>query len=558
MNSAKVFSGGLLLLSAGCLTPPGELGVAGGSSGSGTGGTTLIEPGETEGDTTPAETTGVLPTTGESSGEETAGEGSTGEPVGPPQCGVDSGLQRRLTSTQLENAIADLFDVSVDVQLDDASVPFESAESLSPEDSTALALIAATVAAEFAVPACFGEEAACAQEFLNTSVPLVLRGKVSVEAFMPIYEDAGEYQAGIRAVVEAMILHPAFADLTPTGSEAGGVITLDARSFATRLALLVWNSVPSAGLLGAGEVLLEPGSVEAALDSMMSDPRFARAQADLYTSMTGVRSLLSVDRSNAYEGWSEAVGAAMVEEQWRFVASEAGQPGATLEDLLTSSSTFVNAELATLYGVDLQTPPPSGDGWAPGELDPTRRAGLLTQTGMISVGSYNRSPQGYPAPSGRGESIFSTFMCFRLPASPPVQGELSEGIETRADWEEAVLEVQTCEVCHRFVDPLGFPLGDYDSVGRWDPRGDATNAEHPNLDEEFADVLELGELLAADDDVHNCMAERYYTFALRRTLGELDRCAVEAYAAEFSESGGELRVLVEAIATSESFRLARP
>lgn len=559
MNPAKHLSCGLLLLSAGCLTAPGDLGAVGenstgvsSESDASTAPAATTDPG---GETSGTGTTGDGLTTGAESGEE-----STGEPSDPPQCGVGSGLQRRLTSTQVEHAIADLFGVVVEAQFEDASIPFEAAESLSPGDSMSLAMIAATVAEEFAVPVCGGDEATCAQEFMDAYVPLVLRGQGSVEAFTPIYEEVGEYQAGIRAVVGALITHPAFIDLTPTGTEEGGVVTLDANSFATRLALLVWNSVPDAELLGIGEAILEPEGVEAMLGSMLADPRYGRAQADLYSAATGVRSLTSVDRSTVYEDWSDTIAASMIEEQRRFVTDQVGDAEASLEDLLTSSSTFVNADLAALYGVDLQTPAPGGDGWAPGELDPTRRGGLMTQLGAVTSWSNNRPADVYRTPTKRGLAVLSSFFCQTAPPPPPgvdLDPPSGGGVESREDW-EASLSDPACSACHTLFDPFGFSLGNYDGVGRWDPQGDATNATHAFLDEEFADALELGAQLAADDDVHACMAERYYTFALRRTLDDMDDCAVDQYTAAFAESGGNLRALVQAIATSDAFGLARP
>ncbi|MGH1344595.1 MAG: DUF1592 domain-containing protein [Nannocystales bacterium] len=551
MNAAQSLFCGLLLLSAGCLTPPGDLGAVGESSGG-------VAPGS--GESTDAETqTGEVGTSGDETSTGTAsGEESTGEPIEPPPCGVGSGLQRRLTSTQVEHAIADLFGVTVEVQFDDASIPFESAVSLSSADAMSLVTVAATVADAFAVPVCAGDEATCAQEFMDTYVPLVLRGQGSVDAFTPIYDEVGDHEAGLRAVVGALITHPAFIDLTPTGTDEDGVVTLDANSLATRLALLVWNSVPDADLLESGEGLGQPGGVEAQLASMLDDPRYARAQADLYSTMTGVRGLPSADRSTVYPDWSGAIGASMVEEQRRFVADHVGDADASLEDLLTSSSTFVNADLASLYGADLQTPAPAGSGWGPGELDPTRRAGLLTQLGMITAGSYDLPEDVFRVPVLRGTSVLSAFFCVDVPPPPADPNPSPAGpVESRADW-EAYVSDPACAACHDLSDPFGFAFGDYDGVGRWEPLGDATNASHAFLDEEYADALELGAQLASDDEVHACMAERYYTFALRRELDDQDACAVEEYSAAFTEGGGNLRALVQAIATSDAFRIARP
>ncbi len=557
MNSAKILSCGLLLIGSGCLTAPGDLGAVGESS----------EGAESQTDaaTESSGASGEMPDTGTTGGALTggaeSGDESTGEPSVPPECevGVGVGLQRRLTSTQVENAIEDLFDVSIEVEFDDELIPFESAASLSPEDGASLVTAATIVAGQFEVPACEGDEDACAQDFIDAYVPLVLRGNASVDAFTPIYDEVGEYEAGIRAVVGAMITHPAFIDVTPTGTDAGGVLTLDANSMATRLALLAWNSVPDAVLLELGEELTQPGAIDAYVDLMLTGFRYRRAQADLYAEMTRVQSLPSTDHSAAFDGWSASLAASMLEEQRRFVVAQVSDADASLEDLLTSSSTFVNAELAGLYGGDLQTPAPLGNGWAPGELNPTRRGGLLTQLGMITIGSANRPAELYQAPIYRGVSVLSAFGC-AVPPAPPAGVDISpvDGpIESREDWEDLV-STPVCAACHDTVDPLGFAFGDYDGVGRWDPRGDATNAAHPLVDDEFADAVELGALFASDSEVLECVAQRYYTFALRRPLEEADACAVQEYTEAFVQTGGNLHALIRSIATSSAFSLARP
>ncbi|MBV1859318.1 MAG: DUF1585 domain-containing protein [Nannocystaceae bacterium] len=548
MKATHILSSALLSLCAGCLSDPGTLGGIGGSgTESGTGSSTDSTPTTGEGETTDDDSSGAA-----ESGE------STGAPLEPEVCGIAGGMQRRLTSTQLEHAVEDLFGVTVQVQFDDVTIPFESGEALSSADSIALSSVAAAVSEQFAVPACAGDEDTCGQDFLDSYVPLVLRGQVSVDAFAPIYGEVGEYEGGIRAVVGAMITHPAFTDLTPTGTLTDGVVALDANSVATRLALLTWNSVPDAALLGEGDALLDSQGVTAALGLMLADPRFSRAQADLFAAMTGLRTLPLIDRSNVYEGWSTGLAASMLEEQRRFVVDQVDDADATLWDLMSSHTSFVNAELAALYGADLQTPAPAGDGWGPVELDPSHRAGLLTQLGMISAGSYNTDPDLYRLPPARGAAVLSGFLCQTVPPGPPgIPGEPGRGsLDSRPEW-EAFIAVPSCETCHEMMDPLGFALGDYDGVGRWDPRGDETNASHVDLDGEYADAVELGAVLAEDDDVHACMAERYYTFALRRGLGEEDQCAVDAYAEAFTDSGGNLRALVQAIATSDTFRQAR-
>jgi hypothetical protein len=69
--------------------------------------------------------------------------------------------------------------------------------------------------------------------------------------------------------------------------------------------------------------------------------------------------------------------------------------------------------------------------------------------------------------------------------------------------------------------------------------------------------VELAKRLAASDQVRTCVAEKWFEFALGRASGSSDACSVEAAKQAMSKSGGDLRELVLALVTSDSFVLAR-
>ena len=103
-----------------------------------------------------------------------------------------------------------------------------------------------------------------------------------------------------------------------------------------------------------------------------------------------------------------------------------------------------------------------------------------------------------------------------------------------------------------------FAYGDYDGIGRWDASGDSTAAVDPFSDAAFDGAVSLGETLVETEEVQRCFAERHLEFALRRRVGDQDACTVDALLEAFNNSGGNLRALVEATATSEAFVRARP
>lgn len=556
MNAGKLLCAGALLVSAGCVTEPGDLGAASGTSGGESEGE-ASESGEPSGGETGAMSSTSVDTVGSSSG---AGEetGSTGDPV-DTECELDvgAGLQRAMTSRQFEHAVQDVFGVSVEVSLS-GQAPFDAQPTISPLDQAAIDVAAADAAAAFEVPECEGDATACAQSFIDDVAPVALRGLANHDALLATYEEAASYEDGIRAVVEAMISDPAFADVSPTGTMDGDLLQLDGVSVATRLALLMWNSVPDAELLDAADSLLTEGGIDAELPRMFDDPRYARAQGDLYLLLTDLEPLQGMDRGQVDDSWSGATADAMLEEQRRFVSDLAQDADATLGDLLTSSSTYVNAELAALYGDDLQTPVPGGSSWGPAELDPSRRAGILTQLGFLARHSRNVSTDWYQPPTTRGEGINAAFSCFDIPPPPPEIDPPVVDIVDRPTWEEGVEHVGDCAGCHALTDPQGHAFGNYDGLGRWFESGNALTGVMSGLDIEFDNAVDLSAQLAQHQDVRMCIATRHFQFALRRDDDARDVCTIEAMAEAFDESGGNLRALVEATATAETFTQARP
>lgn len=556
MNAGKLLVAGALLVSAGCVTDPGDLGAVSGTSGGGTDG----QEGPTSADTSAGET-GQPDTTLDPAGSSSSGggeESSTGATV-VPDCELDvgEGSVRAMTGRQFEHAVQDVFGVEVEVEFGGGG-PFGGRPTISPEEQAEIDVAAGVAAATFDVPLCGGDPMACAQSFIDEYAPLALRGQADHDALLDTYDAAASHDAGIRAVVAALISDPAFADVSATGELVDGVLQLDGVSVATRLALLMWNSVPDAALLDAAESLLEDGGIEAELPRLFADPRYARAQADLYALMTDVERLGELDRSDVDASWSEDMASSMVEEQRRFIEALSSDPDATLSDLLTSGSTFVNAELAALYGDDLQTPPPAGDAWGPAELDPQRRGGILTQLGFIARHSNNVSTDGYQPPTNRGVGLGRMFACLPVPPPPDDVGPPLADVVDRESWQEGVEEPAKCAGCHSITDPPGHAFGNYDGLGRWFESGDALDAVSAVLDLEFEDAVDLSAQLSEHEQVRTCMATRHIEFALRRYTEARDECTIEAMVDAFDASGGNLRALVEATATAESFVLARP
>src|SRR6185503_19144124 len=122
----------------------------------------------------------------------------------------------------------------------------------------------------------------------------------------------------------------------------------------------------------------------------------------------------------------------------------------------------MNAELAAFYGVD----GPTGDAWEKVSLDPTQRAGLLTQASVLAI---NAKPN-QSSPVHRGKFVRERLLCQPLPPPPndiTINAPTVEpGVSTR-DRFAAHSADSFCAGCHQLMDPIGFGFEHYDGIGLW-------------------------------------------------------------------------------------------
>jgi hypothetical protein len=144
------------------------------------------------------------------------------------------------------------------------------------------------------------------------------------------------------------------------------------------------------------------------------------------------------------------------------------QGSASLRELLSSRRSFLDANLARLYGVDGRF----GNDLQATPLPPTRM-GLLTQ-GTLLAGLANEASTGVVH---RG-----LFVRQRLPCLPPAPAPDPNAVTARLDETKNLTEASfaqyrladpVCGSCHRLFDPLGLLFERYDPIGRYRERDGA-------------------------------------------------------------------------------------
>ena len=515
------------------------------------------------------------------------GGGGNTETKGAPLCAVDPGPAplRRITRFEFGRTIADL-----------TGVPAATADELPPDEETlgfddiAAAYSVSTLhaarymdVAEQAARALMADVArltafggcnptagddACVSAFIAGFGKRAWRRPLDadeLQAMQQVYTETAEPGPadGVSALIATMLQSPQFIYRPEAATGAMEPELLDGYALATRLAYLVTGAGPDDTLLAAaaaGGLDTEAGLLSET-DRLLASGRSTDLFVHVATQWWEVAKLSSVDKDRSlYRTWTDATPAALAQETRLFLA-DAWQSGPTLTALLTSPVSFMDANLATYYGV----PAPGGAGFQRVTLDPARASGLLTQGSFLA--EHAKADQ--TSPVLRGKFVRQQLFCTPPRPPPPdivVQAPtVDPRLTTRQRFAQHTADM-SCAGCHMFLDPIGFTFEHYDAAGRWretdgggqavDVTGELTGTD---ADGALDGVPSLAARLASSEQVAACAATQWFRYAFarnERTAG--DACAIDALTRELTAPGGDYRKMVRATVRMAAFRNRAP
>ena len=558
-----------LCLASGCYS-----GAASTGDGPDTGATAATESGGTVG------TTDASPTTGEP---------TTGDAPPAEECqtlDLSPTPLRRLTRAQYDYTIQDLLGVT-DIPssaLDglDAKVgPFDS-NVVVPLDTIGVASLA-DIAEQVAGAAdlvglvpCDVQNLApdapeltgCVRDFIAEFGARALRKPLTTEEidrYVGVYDLtralAGETPAtAVRQVIATMLQSPYFLYQVELGAGAPderGWTPLGDHELAARLSYFLWNSMPDDALRAAADAgqLQDDAQLQAQLERMLADDRARRGLGAFAVQWLELDHLDWVEKSPhpLVPEFGDPLREAMKREAADFMAMVIRDDDARLSTLLTAPYSPVPDELLPLYGLAQPAEPGSYV-----QLDPARRAGLLTQVGWLAT----HANPGQSSPVLRGVVVLESLLCTFLPAPPNniFPPPPDPNATTRERFEKHSSE-PSCAGCHLYIDGIGFGFEGYDAFGvvRELENGlpvdeSGTLRGYGITEKDFDGPVELAHLLADDPVVRDCVAFQWTTYALGRILATADTCQVADLQDRFAAHDGDMRALLGDIVTSPAFR----
>lgn len=410
--------------------------------------------------------------------------------------------------------------------------------------------------------------AECAQTFLTGLAerafrrPLTDRDRTSLlTVFTEVVAKGGTVPQATQFTVHAIFGSPSFLYRTEFGTDVNAEGPLTPFELASQLSYFVTDGPPDAELLAAAaqNKLNTREEIVPHVDRMLSTPA---AQLNLQSAIVaslGISKVLSVviDPAKVPE-FNAGVAASMFHETELFVKNVLWN-GGRVSDLVTSRKSFINAQLAPMYGV---TAPATVDADGFGLVDlPENRSGLLTSLGFLA----SRSRPDAQSVVGRGLAVNEALLCKQNPAFPEnlaeqikmltsTQEELSE--RERADYRAVT---PPCLGCHVSFDPFGISLENYDTIGRFrtvDDKMRPINAAvtlPPSAGSvPTQNAVEMGKALADSGAFSACAATRLLTYALAETGVKGSSCATKAVADNFKGTDQSFSALVREVAVSKT------
>jgi hypothetical protein len=228
-------------------------------------------------------------------------------------------------------------------------------------------------------------------------------------------------------------------------------------------------------------------------------------------------------------------------------------------ELLSADYTFADERLAQHYGIKGVYGPQFRRVKV---TDPNRR-GLLGQGSILSMTSVATRT----SPVFRGKYVLSTFLDTPPPPAPPNVPTLEESNKEPTPVPKTVraqLELHranpVCASCHKPMDPVGFALENFDSVGAWrsnGPDGAPLDVAGTLVDgTKINGPVELrNAILSRPDAFATVLAERMLIYALGRGLEPGDMPVVRRIVKKAAEKDYQISSIVMGIVESAPFQM---
>jgi hypothetical protein len=404
---------------------------------------------------------------------------------------------------------------------------------------------------------------ACASKFIDQYAVKLWRRPVETDErsrLVAVFEQSftaapdDKVSHAFRDLISAVLLSPHFLYRPELGEPTGeGTYRLNSWEVASALSYFFWRSLPDDELfrLARENALQDRETIAQQVSRLMADAKSRRGLGDFVQLWTRSYRINQSIKEGAYaDRLSPDLKAAFAREIVQFFRHVVLKDSAgTYQQLLTAPYTLGGDSLAKFY-----------QGQMSGEqtilMPEAQRAGLLTQASLL--GSY-----AFPtasSPIHRGVFVIENMLCRHFPEPPAVMIPEKRPGETNRDRFAAHSEIESCAVCHKQIDGVGFGLENYDAIGafRTTENNKTINAKGEirldGVKQSFRGARELAGLLADSREAKQCFVRQAFRYQLGRLEHEAaDTCQIQRLYQQFAADGFRLEELFTSLFTDPAF-----
>ncbi|MEM6257630.1 MAG: DUF1592 domain-containing protein [Planctomycetota bacterium] len=356
-------------------------------------------------------------------------------------------------------------------------------------------------------------------------------------------------EPAVKRVVLAALLSPRF--LYP---QARGDVP-DAFDVATSLALAMWDSLPDQALLDAaangGLENLE--QLEAHARRMLDNPRAKAKLMGFFYHWLELERAEHVDKDKGlFPEFNLQLFADLRTSLDLLLENTVFSTASDYRELLLADDLYVNDSIAEVYGIDRGED--VGKGFTRTPMPNDRRSGVITHPYLLTAFAYHNST----SPIHRG--VFLTRNIVGLPLNPPPNAIAFEDAEfdptlTMREKVTAFTRDPACMACHATINPLGFSLENYDSIGRWRTQelGQPINAASEFIGEngqtlQFNGARDVALYAVESNTAHRAFIRLLFQHTAQRDPSALSPDLLDQLTSQFQAGGFHIRNLFARIA----------
>jgi hypothetical protein len=333
-----------------------------------------------------------------------------------------------------------------------------------------------------------------------------------------------DFADGVELVAAYLFQSPHFVYREELSTAAvDGTVPLSSYEVASKLSYALTNSMPDDTLMGLADQdgLKSRDQVTSEIKRILATPAATSTILDFHDQLLVMREFETITKKEQFPGFEAGVGEDLKEESKHFIQDILVQQNKGFHDLMTAPYTFANSRIRGLYGTGAQGG--SATEFTRLELDPSQRAGLLTQIGFLAA----NAEQDLPNIIIRGVHIARKILCAALPPPPnnvPPLPAIMPNMTNRQRVELATKDAP-CNGCHTtIINPLGMALEHLDGVGKYrtvdngQPVDTAVTYAIDGQSRAIDGAVELANAIADSDQAHACYAQHWAEYLYGRVV----------------------------------------